>query len=93
MNLHNNLLIHLSFCGKDDANKPVALAHSGGYSVVASIIAIEELIKEVNDLQEKPVARQVISKYEQVESMGFGLKELKEQANTVKEIAEGNDVP
>ena len=50
-------------------------------------IAIEELRKELNNLQEKANAhRLVMSEFEQLKSMGFGLKELKQLANTDKEI-------
>jgi len=56
-------------------------------------IAIEELRKELNNLQEKAdVHRMVVSEFEQLKSMGFGLKELKQLANTVREIAVANSL-
>ena len=59
----------------------------------AGNIAIEELRKEVNNLHEKANAhRLVMSEFEQLKSMGFGLKDLKQLANTVKEIAEANSM-
>ncbi|MDP9288440.1 MAG: hypothetical protein M3P08_09595 [Thermoproteota archaeon] len=59
----------------------------------AGNIAVDELRKELATLQEQvDVHRQVISKYEELKRNDFGLKELKQLANTVKEIAEANDI-
>jgi hypothetical protein len=64
----------------------------------AGKILIDELRKEANELQQEvdswqrlaDVGRLAISKYEELESMGFGLKELKKLCHTVREIAEAN---
>jgi hypothetical protein len=59
----------------------------------AGIIAVDELRKVIAALQEQVDAhRQVISKYEELERNDFGLKELKQLAHTVKEIAEANGI-
>lgn len=59
----------------------------------AGRIAIEELRNEVNRLQEEvAVHSQVMKKYQELESMDFGLKELKQLANMVREIAEANTI-
>ncbi len=60
----------------------------------AGKIANEELRRNFNNLQEKVDAhRQVLKKYEELESMGFGLKELTKLASTLKEIMEANGIP
>jgi hypothetical protein len=60
----------------------------------AGKIAIEDLRRELDRLQEEVNTHsQVIKKYKELESKGFGLKELKQLANMVKEIAVANKMP
>lgn len=60
----------------------------------AGKIANEELRRDFSSLQEQVDAhRQVMKKYEELASMGFGLKELKKLASTLKEITEENGIP
>jgi hypothetical protein len=60
----------------------------------AGKIAIEDLRRELDSLQEEVNTHsQVIKKYKELQSKGFGLRELKQLANMVKEIAVANKMP
>jgi hypothetical protein len=55
---------------------------------------INQLNDEISHLkQEREAHMQVFKTYKTLESLGFGLKELKNLLNTIKEIAEANGIP